>query len=129
MGVVDADTFDRHINEYRFWYPTKAAFLDHDVDYEQRTCLVADSGLGGVVVTDDGELSNLFAADCDGAPLVLDAIEAGADHLNCFDTGLVEYYERFGFFEVDRVEWDESLAPDEWDYEQYGRPDVVFMER
>jgi hypothetical protein len=129
MRVVDADTFERHINEYRFWQPVQAAFLDHDVDYDQHTCLVADSGLGGVVVKDDGELSNLFAMDCDGAALVEAAIDIGADHLNCFDTGLVEYYERFGFVEVDRVEWDESLEPAEWDYDEYGRPDVVFMER
>jgi hypothetical protein len=27
-----------------------------------------------------------------------------------------------------RVKWDDRLAPENWNYDEYGRPDVVYME-
>lgn len=87
-------------------------------------------GLTGYVVGPDGSLKNLFNAGCPGADehAVRDAIALGANRLDCFDGFLPAYYARFGFVERDRCRWDDSLAPAGWDYDRWGRPDVVFME-
>ena len=72
--------------------------------------------VGGVVIL-DGELGCLWAQRKGaGAFLVRHAVDAGAYHLNCFDVGLVEYYQRLGFVEYKReANW------------TAGEPDVVFM--
>jgi len=34
-----------------------------------------------------------------------------------------------GFKEYDCLKWDDQYAPDNWDYEKHGRPDMVMMKR
>lgn len=48
--------------------------------------------------------------------------------LDAFDGDLTSIYSKYGFKETDRVKWDDQYAPSSWKPE-YGRPDVVFMER
>lgn len=78
--------------------------------YEDAECV------GGVVVL-DGELCCLWSQRKGvGAFLVRHALSEGAYHLNCFDGGLVTYYQRLGFEEYSReANW------------TAGEPDVVFM--
>lgn len=71
----------------------------------------------GYAIRPDGELVYVFSeVKGRGAALVLDAIERGATHLDCFDGYLVTLYSRHGFRVVKRVaNWTE------------GGPDVVYM--
>jgi superkiller protein 3 len=65
----------------------------------------------------------------DAAKLVLkEAIKNGGNKVKCFDGFLPSYYKQFGFKEVRRVKWDDQLAPENWNYDKDGRPDVVYME-
>lgn len=85
----------------------------------------------GVTVTDDGEITGLFndsPISGLGEVLLYKAIDEGGDHLNCFEGFLSEWYEDYGFEIVNRIPWDDEYAPRGWDYDKFGRPDVVEME-
>ncbi|MGB1743115.1 MAG: hypothetical protein ACPHHR_09755 [Cycloclasticus sp.] len=60
--------------------------------------------------------------------LVPAAIRAGATRLDAFEGFLTEAYARHGFVEVHRAKWDDQYAPEGWDKEKNGTPDVVYME-
>jgi superkiller protein 3 len=65
----------------------------------------------------------------DAAKCVLkEAIKQGGNKVKCFDGFLPSYYKQFGFKEVRRVKWDDQFAPENWNYDKDGRPDVVYME-
>jgi hypothetical protein len=106
-----------------------AAFITMPITDEAACYLTRDDD-AGFAVTEDRELVGVFnAADEQrGDELISTAVEYGAERLNCFDTELVSLYERHGFETVERIKWNEEYAPDDWDYERFGRPDVVIME-
>lgn len=77
------------------------------------------NGRYGFIVKQDGELIALFSmVRRSGDELVRQAIERGANRLDCFDGYLVGFYERNGFMVTERVA---NWTP--------GEPDVVFMQR
>lgn len=84
----------------------------------------------GYVLSPTGDLQGVINAS--GLPgmgeaAILDAINNGATTLDAFDGFLPDYYRQFGFEETGRATFDPQYAPADWDYEKYGRPDVVFM--
>lgn len=108
----------------------KAPFVTLDVP-QTADYYLATRGLAGFGVTRDGELIALFnhtGPQGIGNRLIERAKAEGADHLYCFDTGLVELYKQHGFKVTERFPWDEDQAPDGWNYEKYGKPDLVKME-
>jgi hypothetical protein len=103
-------------------------FLDSSVHGDH---FMVDGVDAGVTVTDDGEIAGLFndsPISGLGEVLLYKAIDEGGDHLNCFEGFLSEWYEDHGFEIVNRIPWDDEYAPRGWDYEKFGRPDVVEME-
>lgn len=84
----------------------------------------------GFFLANDGELRNVFnhGSPGRGREAVEYAIEKGAKRLDCFDGFLVGWYEKMGFREVGRMKFNPDFAPDGWDYDHLGQPDVVFME-
>lgn len=109
--------------------PSLAAFLTIPVEAE--TYYLYDDGCAGFAITQDDELVGLFNGTEKGGVgrrLINIAISKGANNLFCFDTKLTQFYEERGFVETDRAEWDEDMAPTNWDYDRFGRPDVVWME-
>ena len=92
---------------------------------------VAREGGVGFGISPDKELFNLFnntGTKLCGREAVDYAIFKGARKVFYFDGFLHAYYRHFGFVEVDRSSWDDGLRPAKWDYEKYGRPDVVWAE-
>lgn len=49
----------------------------------------------------------------------------GGNMLDHFDGYLSDFYSKHGFNEYERYKWDDNYAPQNWDYEKYGRPDVI----
>lgn len=102
-------------------------------DYEAKgaTCYLSTDRRSGYVITADGELISVFSLPGakQGIAAVRSAVQNGARRLDCLGEFLVTLYSKFGFVETDRLPWDEQYAPANWDYEAFGRPDVVFMER
>jgi hypothetical protein len=89
-------------------------------------------GLGAYRLGYNGELSNLFkTGDIShaGDHLVADAVRWGARFLDCYDGPLVDLYRRHGFEVTHTIPWDDQYAPEGWDYERRGRPDVVYLTR
>ena len=89
-------------------------------------CFVSHDCACGFAIQED-EIISLFAIPGRGTDMLLRAKERGGCALFCFDGHLRRRYERAGFIVESSAPWDESLAPDSWDYARYGRPDVVWM--
>ncbi len=86
-----------------------------------------DAGFG---ISSRGELTSVFALNGGYADILLNsAISLGATEASCFDINgrLPRLYNHFGFREVFRSKWDPALAPDGWNYERFGTPDVIIM--
>ena len=60
-----------------------------------------------------------------GDALIDSAIRLGGTCLDHFDGYLSDFYEKKGFIESERYKWNPAYAPQDWDYEKYGTPDVV----
>ena len=57
-----------------------------------------------------------------------DAIARGATLLDCIGKRLARAYESIFGFVVYRVEkWDDKFAPEGWDYEKFGRPNIYYL--
>lgn len=120
------------------YYLTKSKRLEFITIYPEAflakcILLLADreGGGAGLGITPGKELFNLFnntPTKKIGRAMVRSAIDLGAVKLFCFDGFLRVFYERLGFKVVNRAPWSDNLAPKNWDYEKYGKPDVIWME-
>jgi hypothetical protein len=86
----------------------------------------------GFAITLEGDLRDVFcnpgAPDGEGADIVRFAVEeVGALTLDCYDLVLPLIYQKAGFRIVGWMKWDDGLAPENWDDERDGRPNIVFM--
>jgi len=61
------------------------------------------------------------------AALLLTAIENGGKKLDCFNGFLPRNYMRFGFIPVCKVPFNDEFAPENWNFERDGRPEIVFF--
>lgn len=110
-----------------------AACVDvHDTDYYANCDLyVTEDGRAGFAITEGDELVSVYSMPGQhaGDAIVSKAVQAGARRLDCYDIagGLPRLYARHGFTPIARVPWDDKYAPDGWDYDHHGRPDVVAM--
>jgi hypothetical protein len=87
---------------------------------------------GGVVVSKEGDIKGLFKRTSSKAKgvaqkLLQKAIDAGGKKLDNFDTYLTPIYKKAGFRVVSRIPFNEEYAPDGWNKEKHGTPDVVAM--
>ena len=60
-----------------------------------------------------------------GNYLLKAALKHGGTQLDHFEGKLSDIYGRNGYKEYERYKWDDNYAPKNWNYEKYGRPDVV----
>lgn len=89
-------------------YPIGYA-LKKDADGVDIISVHNNSGVGGI-----------------GDALIQSAVKHGGTKLDHFHGYLSDFYTRNGFEEYDRYKWDDQYAPKDWDYDKYGRPDVIF---
>ena len=118
---VFADTFEYVFNQARIENPriAESCSAPEDIERDGSTYFVSDDLSTGYIIREDGELCFLWSAEKGRGNLtVVDAIENGATHLDCFDGYLVELYARHGFVETRR---EANWTP--------GEPDVVYMAR
>lgn len=94
-------------------------------------CYLASDKASGFMVSNYGEIANIFSiANHENRlrSLVRAAACRGGRYLDCYEGELRERYQALGFDAYDAEPFDDSLAHETWDYAEYGRPDVVFME-
>ncbi|MGB1923431.1 MAG: hypothetical protein ACPHM2_09375, partial [Alcanivorax sp.] len=126
--------FHKAISEAQRANPNGASVHVYPVgEYEGMQLFLYDDGRAGFAITPSGGLVSVFKhpdSAMSGAldTLVPDAISQGATTLDAFEGFLTESYAKHGFKEVDRLPWDPQYAPDGWDTQTMGEPDVVIME-
>jgi hypothetical protein len=128
----NAELFRDRIAALKENNPMASAVDVHDADDYLRDDLYLDEdGRTGFAIADGDELVSVFSykGEHGGDALVEKAVERGARRLDCYDIrgGLPSLYGRHGFRPVARVAWNDEYAPDGWNYERLGRPDVVAM--
>ena len=83
----------------------------------------------GYAIKNDGDIVSVFnnsSVRNIGKELVQSAIQNGGTKLDHYDGFLSTLYEPSGFKEYQRYKWDDQYAPANWDYEKFGRPDIVY---
>lgn len=100
-------------------------------DYTGFRTMLDDTGNAGVAVKPDGDIISVFSNPTAGrkqavSTLLINALDAGGTKLDNFDGRLSRIYEKHGFIPVARVAFDRDYAPDGWNYERDGTPDVIF---
>lgn len=103
-------------------------------DYKNMNCVLFDSGKAGVAVKDDGDVVSVFKSeDSFLKGYMKDAMTAavlnGGKKLDCYSINgaLPKMYCKSGFIPVCKIKFNREFAPDDWDYERDGEPDIVFM--
>ena len=109
------------------------AFVDlHTLEeYEKmKVRLLSEDGKSGIAVEEDGNIVNLFSANSStngsSRALFIAAIENGGVKGDNFGPRLTDLYTQMGAIPVARVKFNDEFAPDGWNYEQDGRPDIIF---
>ena len=98
---------------------------------EDGRIIKTEAGFG--VVGEDGDIKGVFKADLKstektGDKVIQESIKAGGTKLDNFALpNLMKIYERNGFREVSRLPFNEEYAPEGWNKEKNGTPDVVAM--
>jgi hypothetical protein len=93
---------------------------------------VSPDGASGFVVTPEHDLQNVFR-NPDGvrgagrAAVRMGVQSEGALTLDAYDGFLPDLYEREGFGIVGRMKFVDEFAPEGWKFDEYGRPDIIFM--
>lgn len=93
---------------------------------------IIDTPDGSALVKPDGDIAGLFkkpTSDAKGVAqdLLNKAVAAGGIKLDNFDGYLTNQYEKAGFRVVSRTPFNEQYAPEGWNKEKHGTPDVVAM--
>lgn len=132
FDIMDPESFSQGVSDMIEENPEMGAFLTAHPpeELEDHTLISTADGGAGVAVSPDGDIQNLYNLDGpDGAgrALLEKAIEEGGRTLDCYDGYLRDLYSEYGFRESGRIEFDPEYAPDGWNFEEYGEPDVVFM--
>jgi len=125
---------EQSVEDFSEQYPALGAFLtEHDADeLAGHDIITAEGEQAAVAVSPEGDIQNLHAfpedaADGVGEALLREAIARGGRTLDNYDTGLTDIYRRNGFREVARMDFDPEYAPENWDFDEFGQPDVLFM--
>jgi len=117
-----AEEVNPNIKPFVHHYPTEQAD-------KFKTMLTPDRK-SGVAVKPDGDMINVFSSERGrGSDLVDKAILEGAKKGDNFDQAdLNKLYDSKGMREVKRMDFADEHAPEAWDYEKLGRPDVIMRE-
>ena len=105
-------------------------------EYAGRKMFVVNAGCAGCIVTPNGDIESVFKNDTMAlsddvekisTALLLTAVDNGGCKLDCFDGFLPTNYMKHGFIPVAKVRFNDEFAPDGWNFERDGRPDIIFF--
>lgn len=108
------------------------AFVEqHTVDeYKTMKLFITLDGSAGIAITEDNNIVSVFnGGEKRGVlkTLLPVAIQQGGRKLDNYDSdGLSGMYELYGFNPISKVKFNGQFAPDDWNYERDGEPDIVF---
>ena len=129
-------SFHAALERTRKEHPQGAAVAVYDLKTyldPENLLFQSEDQLGGVMVTSYGDLQSVHKVPGSTAKMKAVLAEASeyAATLDAFDIGgfLPNLYGQFKFVSVARVKFSREYAPDGWNYDTMGEPDVVFMVR
>ena len=129
----DPSSFYAAIGEAKQKNKHGAFVTQHEVDEYANMRLFLDDTKGvGVAVTADGDIVSVFknpkinTARGSVSSILLTAIQNGGVKLDNFNGDLSGMYNDHGFIPVARTAFVDEYAPDDWNYERDGRPDIIF---
>lgn len=99
-------------------------------EYQDMRLFITTDRKAGIAIERDGNIVSVFnGGQRRGAlkTLLPLAIENGGRKLDNYNSpGLSGMYELYGFNPVSKVRFERRFAPEDWNYERDGEPDVVF---
>jgi hypothetical protein len=107
------------------------AYEEHE--YNEKKNFISEGGEAGMSVTKDGDIVSVFNNPKIGTKkgvaghMLEIALENGGKRLDCFDGFLPKLYSKYGFVPVARMKFAREYAPEGWNFERDGEPDVLFF--
>jgi hypothetical protein len=104
-------------------------------EYEKMKLFLVNAGAAGMAVK-EGDIVSVFKnpdmarkdlIERINNVLLVEALKNGGERLDCFDGFLPELYARFGFTPVARLGFNDDFAPEHWNFDRDGRPNIIFM--
>jgi predicted ABC-type ATPase len=102
-------------------------------EYADMKLFMAPDGSAGIAVKPDGDIVSVFKNPAKNPKpgiaheMLITALRNGGRKLDCFDGYLTKLYSKHGFKPVSRVAFDRDYAPEGWNFERDGEPDIVFF--
>ena len=105
------------------------AYTEQEYAEKGARIFLSNDQKSGYALTRDNDMISAFSTpkSHQGKYIVQDAVNRGAETLDCFDGKLPGLYEQFGFQEYQRYPWDDQYKPSDWNYKEFGRPELVMM--
>ncbi len=105
--------------------------LHDESEYEGMELLLTNDKKAGVAITTDNNIISVFKGDSAMnnviSTLLPAAIEFGGNKLDNYnDDKLSLMYSLYGFIPVSKTKFDPNFAPEDWNYERDGMPDILF---
>lgn len=107
------------------------AYDEHE--YDGMKMFLTEGGEAGFAVKDNGDICSVFHNTKIGQKKgVLGhcmelSLQHGGNRLDCFDGFLPKQYAKWGFEPVAKVKFNREYAPEGWNFERDGEPDVLFF--
>ena len=134
MGEATPEWFHEAIGAAKQANPY-GAFVDQKPleDYGKVKTFISPDGGVGVAVTNDGDIVSVFKNSRVSkrknsvSSILFTALDNGGKKLDNFNSPeLSQMYLQHGFVPVARIAFNDDYAPDGWNYERDGRPDIYF---
>ncbi len=131
IKTATPEEFYEAIGKAKSTNPHGAFVTQHTVEeYADMLLFTTLDGSAGIAITKDKNIVSIFnGGEKKGVlkTLLPIAIENGGRKLDNYNsTKLSSLYELYGFNPVSKVKFNSQFAPDDWNFERDGEPDVVF---
>ncbi len=131
IRVATPEEFYNAIEEAKKVNAHGAFVTKHSIDeYEEMKLFITLDGCAGIAITPDNNIVSIFnGGEKRGVlkTLLPLAINQGGRKLDNFNSQkLSAMYELYGFNPVSKTRFNCEFAPDDWNYERDGEPDIVF---
>jgi len=133
IEVSSDDFYNNFTREYKSL--NKNLFVEvHDKEfYKNCKTFLKPNGKAGIAIEPNGNIVSVFNNDTERGwtkTALIFALQNGGNHLDCYNDikqSLPILYSRYGFIPVAKIKFIDKFAPKGWNYELWGRPDIVFM--
>lgn len=132
LKEASAEEFYQAIGQAKQSNAHGAFVTQHSVeDYQaMRQLFITTDGTAGIAITQDNNIVSIFnGGERRGVlkTLLPVAIDYGGRMLDNYGSAkLSGLYELYGFNPISKVKFNSKFAPDDWNYERDGMPDIVF---